>query len=135
MATTKELAIGADVMRWAIELLTDISGAYAKVPDNVRGTLNRTLFERVYLDEFGEVASSDVQAPFRGLVEDEPGGNGKRPDLEIEASDVVGLTDLLARPEVNPRSGSSKAVVAEDRGFEPLRGFPQHAFQACALGH
>ncbi len=25
--------------------------------------------------------------------------------------------------------------VAEDRGFEPLRAFTQHAFQACALGH
>lgn len=24
---------------------------------------------------------------------------------------------------------------AEDKGFEPLRGCPQHAFQACALGH
>ena len=25
--------------------------------------------------------------------------------------------------------------LAEDRGFEPLRAFTQHAFQACALGH
>ncbi len=25
--------------------------------------------------------------------------------------------------------------MAEDRGFEPLRAFTQHAFQACALGH
>ena len=25
--------------------------------------------------------------------------------------------------------------VAEDRRFELLRGCPQHAFQACALGH
>ena len=24
---------------------------------------------------------------------------------------------------------------AEDAGFEPARGCPQHAFQACALGH
>jgi hypothetical protein len=27
------------------------------------------------------------------------------------------------------------SVVAEDAGFEPARGCPQHAFQACALGH
>ena len=26
-------------------------------------------------------------------------------------------------------------LLAEDRGFEPLRAFTQHAFQACALGH
>ena len=25
--------------------------------------------------------------------------------------------------------------TAEDRGFEPLRAFTQHAFQACAIGH
>jgi hypothetical protein len=25
--------------------------------------------------------------------------------------------------------------AAEDRRFELLRGCPQHAFQACALGH
>jgi len=25
--------------------------------------------------------------------------------------------------------------VAEDKRFELLRGCPQHAFQACALGH
>ena len=27
------------------------------------------------------------------------------------------------------------ARMAEDRRFELLRGCPQHAFQACALGH
>ena len=27
------------------------------------------------------------------------------------------------------------AGLAEDRGFEPLRELPQHAFQACAIGH
>jgi hypothetical protein len=26
-------------------------------------------------------------------------------------------------------------TMAEDRRFELLRGCPQHAFQACALGH
>jgi len=25
--------------------------------------------------------------------------------------------------------------LAEDKRFELLRGCPQHAFQACALGH
>lgn len=26
-------------------------------------------------------------------------------------------------------------MMAEDKRFELLRGCPQHAFQACALGH
>jgi hypothetical protein len=38
-----------------------------------------------------------------------------------------------------PPDGSALAFAlvrgAEDKGFEPLRGCPQHAFQACALGH
>ena len=35
-----------------------------------------------------------------------------------------------------PRRRTGRAlIVAEDRGFEPLRAFTQHAFQACALGH
>ena len=33
------------------------------------------------------------------------------------------------------RSRARHVMVAEDRGFEPLRAFTQHAFQACALGH
>jgi hypothetical protein len=32
-------------------------------------------------------------------------------------------------------STSCLLSVAEDRRFELLRGCPQHAFQACALGH
>src|SRR3569833_768293 len=38
------------------------------------------------------------------------------------ASEGAGLASLLL-------------TVAEDRRFELLRGCPQHAFQACALGH
>ena len=33
------------------------------------------------------------------------------------------------------RVGGRPGEVAEDRGFEPLRELPQHAFQACAIGH
>ena len=45
-------------------------------------------------------------------------------------------------PEPRARRRSRRPVrrpwasrSAEDRGFEPLRAFTQHAFQACALGH
>jgi hypothetical protein len=30
---------------------------------------------------------------------------------------------------------AAKAALAEDARFELARGCPQHAFQACALGH
>jgi hypothetical protein len=32
-------------------------------------------------------------------------------------------------------SAFSQVSVAEDARFELARGCPQHAFQACALGH
>jgi len=34
-----------------------------------------------------------------------------------------------------PATASCLVRLAEDGGFEPPRGCPQHAFQACALGH
>ena len=42
-----------------------------------------------------------------------------------------------ARRDTEPASSADGAGsgLAEDRGFEPLRAFTQHAFQACALGH
>ena len=43
---------------------------------------------------------------------------------------------LATHDEGPPRErGGPVVVLAEDRGFEPLRAFTQHAFQACALGH
>ena len=55
------------------------------------------------------------------------------------------LTGRL-RPKMRPREWGRQCrcgarfakflvSMAEDRRFELLRGFPQHAFQACALGH
>ena len=46
------------------------------------------------------------------------------------------MTSAAANDEASPGNGlASVFVLAEDRGFEPLRAFTQHAFQACALGH
>src|SRR6476646_5506703 len=42
---------------------------------------------------------------------------------------------LPTAKEKDPRASLGVISVAEDRGFEPLRAFTQHAFQACALGH
>jgi GDPmannose 4,6-dehydratase len=53
------------------------------------------------------------------------------------------ITNGILFNHESPRRGSNfvtnkvvkTAVHAEDRGFEPLRAFTQHAFQACAIGH
>ena len=39
------------------------------------------------------------------------------------------------RPKLSFRSGSNELLLAEDRGFEPLRALTQPAFQASAIGH
>jgi hypothetical protein len=40
-----------------------------------------------------------------------------------------------ARAPPDRWSVGALVCLAEDRGFEPLRAFTQHAFQACAIGH
>ena len=40
-----------------------------------------------------------------------------------------------ATREGGSRFGAAPAMVAEDRGFEPLRALTQPAFQASAIGH
>ena len=39
------------------------------------------------------------------------------------------------RPTFDIHDRRTARRLAEDAGFEPARGFPLHAFQACALGH
>src|SRR6476619_2845571 len=44
-------------------------------------------------------------------------------------------TPSSTSPSSRRASPAGSRFSAEDRGFEPLRAFTQHAFQACALGH
>src|SRR5690606_31230733 len=80
------------------------------------------------------------------------GGCGERQGRERNQRDAE--NDRLSFPPMPPHSLATPGVIvglclihwapitaigqgqlAEDRGFEPLRAFTQHAFQACALGH
>ena len=45
------------------------------------------------------------------------------------------LSDLELVRDTVSEIASPQVSVAEDKRFELLRGCPQHAFQACALGH
>lgn len=64
--TSEQLAKGAVVIGEALALLQDVWTVYHKAPDPVRGHLNHTFFERIYLSEYG-VAESELTAPFRSL--------------------------------------------------------------------
>jgi hypothetical protein len=45
------------------------------------------------------------------------------------------LGNMLCPETYRDELTSPLVSVAEDKRFELLRGCPQHAFQACALGH
>ena len=113
------LAVGADVLGWATRLLDDIGRAYAQVPDDVRSILNRTIFERVYLDEFGTALGSNVTDPFAEILaagtmtNQREASNSKRPDPKTGASDVASLTDVLVRSREKICAVSSTAVMAD----------------------
>jgi hypothetical protein len=55
------------------------------------------------------------------------------PQLTFETTiETTGVPGTRAPAAV---TGVSAGQMAEDKRFELLRGCPQHAFQACALGH
>jgi hypothetical protein len=82
--------------------------------------------ERVEVAEGGVCAVvGDERRPGRGEADD--GVSAGRDDDATDGDD--------AWVPKEPGRASSLIRRAEDKGFEPLRGCPQHAFQACALGH
>jgi hypothetical protein len=55
----------------------------------------------------------------------------RSPVVHFEADPIrVRKWDALPGPRENGGD-----LRAEDAGFEPARVLPQHAFQACAIGH
>jgi hypothetical protein len=69
------------------------------------------------------VPLADVaEAAWAGAISSRPPGATETDSLQARSRLGLGLALRLVR-------------LAEDRRFELLRGFPQHAFQACALGH
>ncbi len=48
--------------------------------------------------------------------------------------EMVEKDGIVPGQKAGPKIKASK-IIAEDARFELARGCPQHAFQACALGH
>jgi len=130
----RQLSIGANALTAAVHLLRDVQDLYANTVDEVRGFIAHSIFEALYLDQC-EVVDSDLHEPFSSVVETthvSARTDTKRPDLSVGA---LRLSDVLdASGDTHPLS-SSRSLLAEDRGFEPLRALTQPAFQASAIGH
>jgi hypothetical protein len=65
--TGAQLAVGAERLMAAMELLRDIAGLYANAVDEVRGQLNAAIFSRLYVEEDG-VSADRLRDPFDDIA-------------------------------------------------------------------
>ncbi|MGI8667509.1 MAG: recombinase family protein [Jatrophihabitans sp.] len=129
--TTAELALGADILRTCIKLATDPINIYNQSGDSARRQINRCFYERFYLDDLSTaqrvtVVRDVLRPPFDEIREaanlftqalETAGSNENGPNV---AAGTIheNQTPLLA--DIFRVRGSSKRVVVELRGFEPL---------------
>jgi site-specific DNA recombinase len=134
--TTAELALGAERLRSCLKLVTEPADMYEHAPDPGRRQLNRTFYQRFYLDDLKSQAQITVtkyvlNPPFEEIRNasqtylvrrDAPKDlsrvtTDKFPDLTAGESENY-RTLLLA--DIFSVSGSSNRVLVELRGLEPL---------------
>jgi site-specific DNA recombinase len=141
--TSAELAVGAERLRQCLELVADPAMLYRGASDETRRQLNATFYRRFYLNDdplavtrdelkppFGEIKQAvDVYQRYREVTVDAPPGlvtpissrmrpNDKKRRSNLEAGAPDDRMAVLA--DVFPVSVSSKRVMVELRGFEPL---------------
>jgi site-specific DNA recombinase len=141
--TSAELVLGAERLRQCLDLVADPARLYANASDGSRRQLNGTFYRRFYLNDdplavtwdelnppFDEIREAvDVYQRYKALtVGARPGvvtplrsrggvnHKNRRPNLAVAAPDD--RTPVLA--DIFPVRVSSKRVVVELRGFEPL---------------
>ncbi len=124
--STAQLALGGDLLRRYLELVTDPVKLYARLPDSGRRLLNQAFFDQLYLDE--ERVQHDVKTPelaqLQAVQRHDAAWTGARalarnqraPDQP--ARGVTGtMIDLLGSIELV--DVSSKAVMVGALGLEP----------------
>lgn len=126
----EQLAVGAEVLRTALDLLSDPAKLYGGAADAVRRQLNETFFQRFYLDDHGAVTESLLNWPFDEITEAKTfycRQVGRLPSDGVQTGSpkhpanagapVVTMTGSLAR--VFEDAGSSKTVMVGRAGLEP----------------
>lgn len=148
--TSEELAVGAGVLRNALHLLADPHRRYRDVSDTVRRHLNQTFFERFYVDQVDKLVVTDEKTPLVDeLLEASRICTSRPTNLRTSADHSRGrkrgsprqakasLQTKSAYPTlagVFPVTGSSKAVMVELRGLEPLTPtLPVWCATSCAI--
>jgi site-specific DNA recombinase len=115
----KRLAIGAHALDMALQLVSVPETTYEQAPDNVRREINGAFFERIWIDEHGDVVESELVPPIRFIVDTyQDAGNTKRPDRAVEASALRSDTDGGPLPflrDLFEVRGSNKDAVVKAR--------------------
>ncbi len=124
--TSEQLDIGASVLRDALHLVEDPFNLYRSVADNVRRHLNQTFYECFYVDDqevvgdrktplFAEISEAAATYRERHVVHGQ-----KQEDLRQAEAVSSTSADPLTLSDLFPVEVSSKPVMVELRGFEPL---------------
>ena len=138
-----ELDTGRAVFGLALDLLDQPHELYRQAGPSVRRMLNQTIFAKFKLDG-AAVAADEVAEPFDVIVSagrayDGPTYQRKRPPVTMSgvvfyegvSADDLTSTDLLVLALGG--KGSSKSVMVELRGFEPLTpSMPWRCATSCA---
>jgi hypothetical protein len=136
LANTGEvLAVGAEVLFGALDLMSDPAVTYARGTDSIRRNLNETYYQRIFLDDQG-VQTSELKAPFDELhaavklttaartgttastTTTKRGPLAGASDRAADDRYSSGLAPTLA--DILSGAGSTKTSLVELRGFEPL---------------
>ncbi len=122
-----ELTVGGAVLNKALGLIEDPSGLYYSATDPVRRLMNQSFFEKIYVDEIGDV-TTDLAEPFAGLYAAETAWAATRADLGDETTPapikrrprIAEASDGIQMVRLFSVDGSTKTSMVELRGFEPL---------------
>jgi site-specific DNA recombinase len=140
--SSQELDSAAALIKTALDMCSDPHRFYNDATDEARGHINRAFYEVLYIDEHGDVTDSQMTQPFLELHEthrhwldltnDDNRARNRRsagltntPHPQRKQRSVIHEA-LLRNQSPGPNhgidyvNGSSKAIMVELRGFEPL---------------
>jgi len=167
--TTAELAVGAQRLRDCLDLVTDPVRLYTQSPDDTRRQLNQTFYQRFFLNDEDTISvTRDLLNPPFDEIQEASWIYQRQKALALEERKPVpssrarviqnktktpqnssrrgpgatptGETETPVLADIFPVSVSSKRVMVELRGFEPLTptlpGRTSALLQApCLLGY
>lgn len=121
--TGEELSVGASLLRDTLDLLANPQQLYRDGNNTIRRHLNQTFFLKFYIDDL-EVVGDELTPLFAEVQHAnnvfQVAAYREQHDPPRTVGHVSTKTDLPTLGGVFSSQGSSKAVMVELRGFEPL---------------